>query len=281
LTFEFLPLRLHFTATDRVVFPKGTPSNTLRGAFGSVLKRIAPAEIYARIFEPRLEGGPSGLADAPRPFVFRARHLDGRQIAPGEAFYFDVNIFDLPDGAELYAQVFAELGRQGLGAGRGRAELTGSTGKPGRLSLEPGPDAISGVRIEFLTPTELKSGGAIVERPEFTILFARLRDRISTLSAMYGSGPLPIDFAAIGERAAAVKLSRCDITLVKAQRRSSRTGQTHSLGGFIGSAEYEGDLREALPFLEAGQWTGVGRQTVWGKGEIATVRFAEGPGTGI
>ncbi len=52
------------------------------------------------------------------------------------------------------------------------------------------------------------------------------------------------------------------------QRRSSRTGQTHSIGGFIGEAEYEGDLREFVPFLRAAKWTGVGRQTVWGKGEI-------------
>ena len=128
-----------------------------------------------------------------------------------------------------------------------RAELTHTSGSARSLNLEPGPDAVAGVRIEFLTPTELKSNGVIVERPEFPILFARIRDRISTLRAMYGSGPLPIDFAALGERACAVKMTRCDVTLIEAERRSSRTGQTHSLGGFIGSAEYEGDLAEFLP----------------------------------
>jgi hypothetical protein len=30
--------------------------------------------------------------------------------------------------------------------------------------------------------------------------------------------------------------------------------------------EYEGELTPFLPFLRAGEWAGVGRQTVWGKG---------------
>ncbi|MCU1274839.1 MAG: hypothetical protein JWO48_2270, partial [Bryobacterales bacterium] len=78
LTFEFYPLTLHFVALGEIRFPKGTATNLLRGGFGMTLKRIASPETYARIFAPKLQGGPSGLADAPRPFVFRARHLDGR-----------------------------------------------------------------------------------------------------------------------------------------------------------------------------------------------------------
>jgi hypothetical protein len=114
----------------------------------------------------------------------------------------------------------------------------------------------------------LKSGDRLAARPEFSILFARLRDRISTLSAIYGHGPLEIDFRAMGARAARVALSRCDLTWHSTERRSSRTGQNHPIGGFTGEAEYEGDLAEFLPYLRAGQWTGVGRQTVWGKGEL-------------
>jgi CRISPR/Cas system endoribonuclease Cas6 (RAMP superfamily) len=56
------------------------------------------------------------------------------------------------------------------------------------------------------------------------------------------------------------------------QRRSSRTGQTHSLSGFVGTATYEGPFGIFLPLLEIGRWTGVGRQTVWGKGEIQVAR---------
>jgi CRISPR/Cas system endoribonuclease Cas6 (RAMP superfamily) len=63
-------------------------------------------------------------------------------------------------------------------------------------------------------------------------------------------------------------MTRCEIRQVEIVRRSSRTGQIHPIGGFIGEAEYEGDLTEFVPYLRAAQWTGVGRQTVWGKGQV-------------
>jgi hypothetical protein len=64
-------------------------------------------------------------------------------------------------------------------------------------------------------------------------------------------------------------MTRCDIRHTDVERRSSRTGQVHPIGGFIGEAEYEGNLTEFVSYLRAARWTGVGRQTVWGKGEIA------------
>ena len=124
------------------------------------------------------------------------------------------------------------------------------------------------VTVRFETPTELKAGGATVEQPEFGVLAARIRDRISTLRALYDDGPLTLDFRQFGERAARIRMTRCDIQHVEAYRRSGRTGQIHSLGGFTGEAEYEGDLAEFVPYLRAAQWTGVGRQTAWGKGEL-------------
>jgi hypothetical protein len=36
----------------------------------------------------------------------------------------------------------------------------------------------------------------------------------------------------------------------------------------VGEAEYEGELAEFLPYWRLGKWVGVGRQTVWGKGEM-------------
>jgi hypothetical protein len=262
LTFDFYPLRFHFVARTKIHFPAGNPANILRGAFGAMLKRIAGGDTYARIFEPKSERGPSGLADPPRPFVFRARHLDGLTVAPGEAFHFDVNVFDTRgDSVSCFVQVFSEFGAAKL-------QRVDRESEPKRLCLDPAMTPVSKARIEFLTPTELKSKDQIVDRPEFPILFGRIRDRLSTLSALYGSGPLPIDFAGTGERAAGVRLARCDIRTVLAERRSGRTGQMHPIGGFIGSAEYDGELAEFLPYLEAAQWTGVGRQTVWGKGEI-------------
>ncbi|MBI1895665.1 MAG: CRISPR system precrRNA processing endoribonuclease RAMP protein Cas6 [Acidobacteria bacterium] len=296
--FELYPLRFVFRARDSVHFPAGKPGNVLRGAFGTTLRRLAcPPECpgaatctradtcaYARVFEPR-GAGPSGLADPPRAFVFRAAHLGGCTIEPGREFSCDVHLFDLRESVlAAFVLAFAELARGGLGPRRGRAELLGvwsrdrrlSAGsslarspEPLRLDLCPRGEAPRRIILRFLTPTELKAGGRLVERPDFEVLFSRVRDRISTLRALYGPGPLAIDFQAAAERARRIRLTRCDIAHVSLERRSSRTGQVHPLGGFTGEAEYEGDLAEFLPYLRAGQFTGVGRQTVWGKGQIS------------
>ena len=273
MTLDLIRLRFHFRAAGSLYFPPGKAGNTLRGAFGIMLRETAGTGEYASIFEPKAGAGPSGLADSPRPFVIRAAHLDGQTIPVGAGFHFDVHVFDLTAGRRpLIVAAFARLGEAGLGPERTRAELLWMDEEEVAIALDVPPESVSCVRVEFLTPTELKSDQQLVTRPEFPILFARLRDRISTLRALYGPGPLDIDFHAMGERAARVTLTCCDLSWHSAQRRSSRTGQTHPIGGFTGQAEYQaeydGDLGEFLPYLRAGQWTGVGRQTVWGKGEI-------------
>jgi hypothetical protein len=305
--FEFFPLRFEFTAREPLFFPPGKASNILRGALGVIFRRIAcvpecqdarTCEIrhscpYASVFAPVSDGeGPSGLADSPRPFVFRARHLDGHAIQPGQPFHFDLHVFSLDRTLLAYfVLTFAALAREGLGPRRGKADLqrvrriavgdlpeqifyesstqmmAGSV-DPASLSLDPVVAAPNKIRVEFLSPTELKHEHRVIGRPEFPILFGRIRDRISTLRSLYGQGPLDIDFQGIGQRAAIVRMTRCEGRRVEADRRSSRTGQTHSIGGFVGVAEYEGELAEFIPYLEAGRWTGVGRQSVWGKGEM-------------
>ena len=152
--------------------------------------------------------------------------------------------------------------------------VAGTPLPPSTVALDAGGEVANRARLQFLTPTELKAGGGIVERPEFAILFGRLRDRLSTLRELYGSGPLDIDFRSMGQRAAAIRLGRCQLEWETAERKSGRTGQTHPLGGFTGEAEYEGDLGEFLPWLRAARWAGIGRQTVWGKGDV---RVAECP----
>jgi hypothetical protein len=292
---EFFRLRLHFRAVEPVRFPPGKAGNMLRGAFGTALRRAACVPecsnaatcalratcAYSRLFEPRAAArgtGPSGLLDWPRPFVFRARHLDGQRFEAGQLFHFDVHLFDVANpGFAAFAASFARLAQDGMGPGRGRTELLhaafiGLDGAPSpqpiALPLARGGENVSRILVRFVTPTELK--GAPQAHPNFATLFGRIRDRVSNLRALYGPGPLPIDFHGMGARAERVEMPRCELRWEQIQRRSSRTRQSHPLGGFVGEAEYEGDLAEFLPYLDAAKWTGVGRQTVWGKGEIET-----------
>jgi hypothetical protein len=223
------------------------------------------------------------LADWPRPFVLRAAHLAGATIAEGAAFHIGVHLFDLRPGAvPALEAAFAQWGRDGIGPERTAAVLTSVEGatQPLELMLDSSADPVSRITVRFLTPTELKGpwGGpplraaqrlaADAGLPPFDLLAMRVRDRLSTLRALYGEGPLAIDFRGFAERASRVRTIRGAVREVAAQRRSRRTGQTHSLGGFVGEVEYEGDLAEFLPYLRAAAFTGVGRQTVWGKGEI-------------
>lgn len=279
VTFEVWRLRFRFKAEESVFFPPGKAANTLRGAFGMMLRETASPAEYARIFAPTASdagapSGPSGLADRPRPFVFRAAHLDGKTIPAGSGFYFDVHLFDVKNSVgRAFEAAFARLAEAGLGSGRGRATLLAVDEEHFTVLLDAPSEAASRVLVTFLTATELKAKNWLADEspcPTFAVLFARLRDRISTLRALYGSGPLEIDFRAMGERAAMVRMSRCDVRWIDVERRSTRTGQTHPLGGFTGEVEYDGDLGEFIPYLRAGQWTGVGRQTVWGKGEICS-----------
>jgi hypothetical protein len=248
------------------------------------------------MFEPAsVADGPSGLADWPRPFVFRAAHLDGQAISAGQGFHFDLHVFDTRDPAAAYfVLAFAKVAQDGLGPGRGRAVLDTvlqldleSTATavlyengvftsqdalpPATIQLTPAAAEISSIVVRFLTPTELKAEHALAERPDFGVLLSRMRDRVSTLSALYGAGPLAVDFRAMGERAGRIEMTRCDIRHHHIERRSARTAQVHSIGGFTGEAAYSGELAEFVPLLRAAEWTGVGRHTVWGNGQIQVV----------
>lgn len=233
-------MRLSLVTKSPLSFGEHDAANFVRGQFGRMLHEGQP-ELYQRLFAPVTAGGPSGLKDPPRPYVVRTRELAGRQFRAGEQVPFTVHLFgvDWP-GSERVV-----------------------------LELKPVAEAVTRVRVEYLTPTELKGG----KGAEFGVLFARLRDRVSSLRQLYGEGALPIAFREMGERAQAVKTTRCELVEVDRVRTSRATGQRHPIGGFVGVAEYEGELSEFVPYLEAGWWTGVGRQTVWGKGEIRTTRL--------
>jgi hypothetical protein len=298
LRFEFHRLRFHFEAVEPVLFPPGKSGNIIRGAFGRSFRAVAcnpdcldskqcerPCA-YRPIFEPRAGEAdvPSGLHDPPRPFVIRAWEFDGRRIERGGAFWFDLHLFDVRNPQfDDYKQAFGRFAQDGVGPSQAKAlltrverlDLTGLPAAPRPLSIDLGAvpsGALSRLQVHYATPTELKAEGQPVDVPEFHVLISRLRDRISTLRGMYGAGPLAIDFRGLAERARFVRIVSEDLHGREIVRKSGRTGQQHSIGGFEGTVVYEGELREFVPYLIAGRWTGVGRQTTWGKGEIRVSR---------
>jgi hypothetical protein len=263
VTFDLEACRFHFAARDSIRFPPGQAGNVLRGALGSILRKSTCAEDYSRIFEPAAPAfaagaGPSGLADWPRPFVIRAAPLDGQTLKPGDPFSFGLNLFQVRNPAvEHFTHAFMQW-----------AHLLSVEHSQVAVDLAPRTAPISRIRVEFQTPTELKAADRNVS--DFPVLVARVRDRLSTLRSLYGAGPLEIDFRGLAARARSVRTVRSELRQVAVERRSSRTGQRHGIGGLIGFAEYEGDLAEFVPYLQAAYWTGVGRHCTWGNGQIRT-----------
>lgn len=279
MALEVLVRRFWFEAGDPIRFPEGRSANALRGGFGASLRAVAPPNIYTRLFEPTLDwrtaGGPSGFADPPRPFVFRIGHLDGRTIEKHDDFLFDVHLFGEPIGADYLTAAVEALFSKGIGIGRGKARLTAIADQAVSMDLTPAESATR-ARVRFETPTELKHGGRLWSTPDFSILIRRVRDRVSNLMALYGDGEPEWDFRTFGELAEQVRVLRTDVGTLEVQRKSGRTGQTHSIGGIIGEADYEGVLDPFIPFLRTAYFTGVGRHTVWGNGCIGTEILSPG-----
>ncbi len=255
LSFELLACRLTFYTDGMVRFPDRA-SNTFRGALGFVLPE--------QIFRPRLDGGPSGLADAPRLFVLQAKELDGRTVA-GSSFGFDLNLFD-PSLETEFKRAFQTLAERGITPSRTQSRLESWESRRVVIRLDE-VEPVTRLHVHFETPTELK-GWDGNGSPPFGVLACRLRDRVSGLRALYGAGPLEIDFKGFGERAKRVVATGGRLVHECARRTSSRTGMSHPLGGVTGWVEYEGELGEFVPYLRAAAYTGVGRQTVWGHGRL-------------
>ena len=213
--------------------PQNESANHLRGQLGNLLyHRDKP--LYDELFSPVADTGPSGLHDRPRPFVLRSQAL---------------HVFSPPLVSRL-------------------ANLLKTTVQTIRWPLTPLP--AQRLRIEFLTPTELKHAGQVLHSPHFPALAARARDRVLSILALYqNQTATQVDFASLTALAEQVRLTASQTRFIPGEtRRSARNQNTHGLGGFTGWAEYSGPLGELLPYLIAAQWTGVGRQTVWGKGEL-------------
>jgi len=257
MQFLYRLLLLRFEAQAPFSFPPALAGNIFRGALGNTLPR--------RLFAPvRTEPGPSGFADPPRPFVLRAHHLEGRHFARG-------------DKVDLHVHLFGPFARAIVDAFHHSPPLYGTLvlaeshpSDPIAIPLSPLSFEPQRCTIRFLTPTELKIDNGLAVQPDFPILFARALTRLRLLASLYAD-PLTLNIPHLTDLSQQVQLTSHSLTQESAQRFSTRTNQTHPLGGFTGHAHYEGALRELIPILQAAEIAGVGRQTVWGKGAIAVV----------
>jgi CRISPR/Cas system endoribonuclease Cas6 (RAMP superfamily) len=90
------------------------------------------------------------------------------------------------------------------------------------------------------------------------------------LSTFFADGPLDMDFKGLSAVAGQVRLVENHTRMVAVDRRSTRTGSRHDVGGLVGKATYEGaGIAELMALLRVGEVLHVGRHCAFGNGRIA------------
>jgi hypothetical protein len=268
--FEFFSVTFRFRARDSFAFPAFLTGNVFRGALGSFLRSANPSAYHVLFGSAEPDG-----TTPPRPFALRCRNLDGGNYSTGEIFSVQLNLF-LPN-LELLASLtaaFTAMGDSGFGPTRSRAALmSGPDHIRHVIRLDEPFEQAREIKVHFQTPTELKSNGEVGAPGSFSVLFARAYERLYRLTTRYGFGNVAVSRKAFREQAGSVVLRSANLQPVEVSRRGTRLGQTHPVGGFIGFVQYSGDLGPFLPVLRAASFTGIGRHTVWGNGEISTEKL--------
>ncbi|MCW5891115.1 MAG: CRISPR system precrRNA processing endoribonuclease RAMP protein Cas6 [bacterium] len=250
---------------------------------------------YPAVFRPSPPAGAERLSraqDLPRPFVLEPPVDAPARLRPGDELDVGLTLFGRAnDLAPYFVVALRALADRGLGPTRGRLRIGRVVGQTpdgehgvfdaGTAAVRPVLDGLRlphlcqpnderarRVRIRFVTPTTLKRDGRWVETPSFADVVCRIRDRLSSLAAFYGDGPVEMDFAGVGGAASAVRTVECRTRWERRTRRSNRTGAVHETSGFVGEAVYAGEVGPWMPLLRLGEAVHVGKYAVWGNGRV-------------
>ncbi|OEU78123.1 MAG: hypothetical protein BA865_06670 [Desulfobacterales bacterium S5133MH4] len=256
--------------------------------------------VFPLVFSPARDrnSGPKRQQTPPRGFVIKPPLNEKTRFEPGATIVFDFLLIGPLTNCLAYVIVpFIELGRQGIGIGRGKFSLAAIDAINADGSAVPvyreadgivhNPSALidgndltrfcplptdGRVTLGFMTPTHIrfnptgeKGKSRPVRTPQFFHIACRLRDRISALCREYGPAPLKMDFKGFGLRAGDIRTVQSTVSWVEGSR-VSRTRHRHDLSGFVGEITFEGDLGEFWPFLVLGQYVHVGDNAVFGRG---------------
>ncbi len=291
----------------RTVTPLSLPSyagSAWRGAFGHALKRTVCVTrtprcpdcllwrscAYSDIFEtppppdtPLLANGSA----APHPFILHPEATNGAALRPDEPFTVDLTLIGRAVSQLPYiVHAWGEMGKQGVGKGRGRYRLEGvsqSAGgawrpihqaggglSPFPAEAPPPPPPPEGVcRLMIETPLRIRHAQRLMGPAAFHFrgLAASLLRRLSLLHHFHGTVPLEVDFRALVRRAEAVEPLEQNLYWYDWQRYSTRQQSRMKMGGLLGQVAFKaGSLRPFWPWLALGQWLHVGKSVSMGLG---------------
>jgi len=306
---KYQKLRFYLEAEEPIVLPPYKGS-ALRGGFGATFKKIACVIkknscfecllknqcAYAYIFETSPPEGTSILKmekyeSIPRPFIIEPPKENKKFYESKEKFYFDlVLIGKAINYLPYFILVFSELGRIGLGRGKGKFKLLEVFNKNMKIysdalktlkNIEPEsieiPEFINLDRsdfedkeiiIEFKTPVRLKYNRDLVVKLEFFILITNLLRRLNLLNYFHGDAKQPAwDHKKLIELAKEVKIKNDCLYWYDWERYSGRQDTRMKMGGFVGDITFEGIVGPVMPLIKAGEVLHVGKGTAFGLGK--------------
>lgn len=251
--------------------------------------------VYSYIFEtspPTDTDKLSKYKDIPRPFIIEPPPELKQTYLHGDTLQFNLILIGKAiDYLPYFIYTFKELGKIGLGKGRGKYELislsaikenieqeiySSTTGLikniDGQLNKtdilnEVHHYGTNELTLKFITPTRLKHNDRYVLVPEFHILIRSLLSRISSLTYFHCDEELNVDYCQLIEDAKKVEIKEKHTGWFDWERYSSRQDTSMKLGGIIGNITYAGNLEQFLPFIVLGKYVHVGKGATFGLGQ--------------
>ncbi len=305
--FKFAQFKFLLRALGNIVLPPYKGS-TLRGAFGNAFKKVVCITrqtacitcllknrcVYSYVFETPPPPDSSKMKKypfAPHPFVIVPPLEEKRKYDTGETLCFKLVLIGKSiDFLPYFIYTFDELGKKGIGKGRGRyqleevktflhekAEETIYSNKDKVLhsnfrtvqisdfaSFQISPHTL---HLNFITPIRLKFDERLIPTLEFHILFRNLLRRISLLSYFHCDKELNIDFKGLIEKSKRVEVKNSNLRWFDWERYSNRQKTSMMMGGLIGSILFGGNFSEFLPYIYLGEYIHVGKGTSFGLGK--------------
>lgn len=287
--------------------------STLRGGFGHSFRRVCCTMRdqecktcmlnqtcpYAYIFEtPKVNGMEvqHQASNLPHPFVIEPPATEQTEFQAGDDFEIGLVLFGksvsfLP----YFVYTFDQMGRMGLGKGRGKFELTAvyamndlasqqkeqiydskSQMLNGNFKVWNLSDILTNISIaqvdtlaiQLVTPTRILHKNRLVRNIPYDLLIRTLLRRISLLGRIHCESDWDLPYKDILDHAINhVKLVNSNTSWYDWERYSNRQRTRMKMGGIVGTLSYAGDLAPFMPLIVLGQFTHIGKNTTFGLGK--------------
>ncbi|MDI6793139.1 MAG: CRISPR system precrRNA processing endoribonuclease RAMP protein Cas6 [bacterium] len=283
--------------------------STFRGGFGYAFKRVVCANrksecrecllkekcIYAYVFEtppPKDAEIMRKYPAAPHPFIIEPPLDTKKEFREEDELTFGLVLIGRAiDYLPYFIFTFEELGRIGLGKGKGKYSLKEVRDEQGKViysgeekflregfriinpadfeSASSSPSTLnsSPLTLHFITPARIKYQERLTKDLEFHIFMRALLRRVYLLSYFHCDENWKPDFSALIQASKKIMIEKENLMWYDWERYSSRQDTRMKLGGFVGDITYSGDLKEFLPFLLLGSYIHVGKGATFGLGK--------------